>query len=56
MIDSILELVGTIPPGYEWIVGIMAIVLFSFICHVAFELIATFFGFFRGGDKHGRSY
>lgn len=56
MIDLILDLVGSIPSQYEWVVGILVIVLFTFVCHVVFEVIGTFFNMFRGGNGVGRSY
>lgn len=55
MIEAITSLVGLMPVGYEWVIGLMVVILFTFVVHVVFEVIGTFFNFF-GGDRNGRSY
>lgn len=55
MIDMISNVIGEVPAQYEWVLGVMAIVLFTFVTHIVFEVIGTFFNMF-GGGKHGRSY
>ncbi len=51
MIDLITNLIGTIPSEYQWIIGVCAIVLFTFATHLVFEVIGTLFNLFGGDDR-----
>lgn len=54
LIQLIVNFIGYIPDGYQWIVGICAIILFTFITFIVFELICAFFGMLSiGGGRRG---
>lgn len=54
MIDLIMNLIGTIPIEYQWIVGICVIILFTFVTHIVFEVFGTLFNMLGGDDRGHR--
>lgn len=56
MIAAITDFFGIIPAGYEWIVGVCAIILFTFIVSFVFSIFDFLFNLIGGGSSRGSRY